>query len=265
MDHHRRNSPLSLLLLIIITTVSDFTAAATFKCTTTPAKCHALIDYITPPHDTTFAAVQSLFEIRNLRMLLGANNLPLSTSPNDTLTARQTLKIPFPCLCKGRKGTGVSNRRPTYKVGKWDKDLHDIATKVFAGVVTGDEIAAANDVSDKEKVHVGMKLWIPLPCSCDDVEGNKVVHYGHVAEPGSSLDGIAATYGASVDVLKEINGFKDGAGLTAGQVLDVPIRACNSSIRDDSVDSKFLVANGTYAFTAHNCVQCNCESSNNWT
>ncbi|CAN1192606.1 LysM domain-containing GPI-anchored protein 2 [Linum perenne] len=262
MDRH---NPLFLHLLILLPTISSFSGAAAFKCTTTPAKCHSLIDYITPPHDTTFAAVQSLFEIRNLRMLLGANNLPLSTSPNDTLTAKQTLKIPFPCLCHGRKGVGVSNKRPMYKVTKRDKDLDAIAAKVFAGVVTGGDIAAVNDVSEKVKVHVGMKLWIPLPCSCDDVEGNKVVHYGHVAEAGSSLEGIAATYGASVDVLKELNGLKDGSGLSPGQVLDVPIRACNSSIRDDSVDSKFLVANGTYAFTAHNCVKCSCDSSNNWT
>ncbi|CAN1307838.1 LysM domain-containing GPI-anchored protein 2 [Linum perenne] len=289
-----RRNPLFLHLLILLPTISSFSGAAAFKCTTTPAKCHSLIDYITPPHETTFAAVQSLFEIRNLRMLLGANNLPLSTSPNDTLTAKQTLKIPFPCLCHGRKGVGVSNKRPMYKVTKWDKDLDEIAAKVFASVVTGGDIAAVNDVSEKVKVHVGMKLWIPLPCSCDDVEGNKVVHYGHVAEAGSSLEGIAATYGASVDVLKELNGLKDGSGLSPGQVLDVPIRgknrifgfcgfvdfemvrsiesvtqlwlaACNSSIRDDSVDSKFLVANGTYAFTAHNCVKCSCDSSNNWT
>ncbi|CAN1770748.1 LysM domain-containing GPI-anchored protein 2 [Linum perenne] len=252
------------LLLVTLSSLSTSpTTAATFKCNTT-SKCYSLIDYISPQNTTTtFAAVQTLFAIRNLRSLLGANNLPLTTPPNQTIPPKQSLRIRFPCICR-RGGAGLSNKLPVYTVKKGD-GLFDIASKVFAGVVTADEIAAVNNVTDKDLIQVGQRLWIPLPCSCDDVDGGKVVHYGHVVEPGSSIDGIAARFGSSVEVLMGVNGLKNGSGLLVGQVLDVPLRACNSSISSNSEDSQMLLANGTYAFTAHNCVRCNCDASNNWT
>ncbi|CAN1134742.1 Protein DETOXIFICATION 45, chloroplastic [Linum perenne] len=263
MDRRRYLPPLFLLLVTLSFLSTSPTTAATFKCNTT-SKCYSLIDYISPQNTTTtFAAVQTLFAIRNLRSLLGANNLPLTTPPNQTIPPKQSLRIRFPCICR-RGGAGLSNKLPVYTVKKGD-GLFDIASKVFAGVVTADEIAAVNNVTDKDLIQVGQRLWIPLPCSCDDVDGGKVVHYGHVVEPGSSIDGIAARFGSSVEVLMGVNGLKNGSGLLVGQVLDVPLRACNSSISSNSEDSQMLLANGTYAFTAHNCVRCNCDASNNWT
>ncbi|CAL1398206.1 unnamed protein product [Linum trigynum] len=254
-----RSNLLALFFIIAATFPVD---ASAFKCGNSPLKCQALIDHITP-EPTTFVEVQTLFAVRNLRTLLGANNLPRSTPPDQKLPAKQTLKIPFPCLC--HRGAGISNKRPVYTVKKGDDGLKDIAEKVFSGTVTDDAIAAANGISEKDPVKVGQKLSIPLPCSCDEVEGRKVIHYGYLAESEISLEAIADRYGVSVPTLTEINGLKDGSTIRAGQLLDVPIRACNSSIRSDSIDSQLLVANGTYVFAAHNCVQCKCDSANNWT
>ncbi|KAL3580878.1 hypothetical protein D5086_018713 [Populus alba] len=257
--------------------------------------------------------------------LKGANNLALSTLPNFTIPAKQPIKIPFTCLCINN--TGLSNKQPIYTVQK-DDGLYHIAAEVFSGLVTYQEIAAVNNVTDVNLIEVGQKLWIPLPCSCDDVDGVKVVHYGHVVEAGSSLEVIAQEYGTSRNTLMKLNGIANDSSLLAGQVLDVPLqgqyvlpscalcvntcagnqsfdsarqcamalilyavrifdsyfptlslgkqgrgsnpkllreRACNSSVRSDSVDSPFLVPNNTYFFTANNCVKCKCAAANNWT
>jgi len=46
--------------------------------------------------------------------------------------------------------------------------------------------------------------------------------------------------------------------------LDVPLRACNSSVNSSSLDYPLLVANGTYVYTANDCVNCKCSSANNY-
>ncbi|CAN1266620.1 LysM domain-containing GPI-anchored protein 2 [Linum perenne] len=259
----RRRSPILLLLITIFTLSTSPTSAASFQCNSSPSKCQSLVDYISPVNTTaTFAAVQTIYSIPDIRSLFGANNLPLSTPPNQTIPPKQSIKIPFPCRCRG--GYGVSDRVPVYTMKKGDV-LDDVAAEVFSGVVIAEEIVAVNNVAGKDLISVGERLWVPLPCNCDDVDGRKVVHYGHVAENGSSVEGIAERFGSSVEALMSVNGLKNGSGLVAGQVLDVPLRACNSSIRPDSEDSQLALANGTYAFAAHNCVQCNCDASNNWT
>uniref|UniRef100_A0A803LG42 Uncharacterized protein n=1 Tax=Chenopodium quinoa TaxID=63459 RepID=A0A803LG42_CHEQI len=65
--------------------------------------------------------------------------------------------------------------------------------------------------------------------------------------------------------LMKVNSISDPKSLIAGQVLDVPIKACSSSINNSSSDSSLLVANGTYVFTANNCVRCSCDKTNNYT
>jgi LysM repeat protein len=119
--------------------------------------------------------------------------------------------------------TGLSNKQPIYTVQK-DDGLYHIAAEVFSGLVTYQEIAAVNNVTDVNLIEVGQELWIPLPCSCDDVDGVKVVHYGHVVEAGSSLEFIAQEYGTSRNTLMKLNGIANGSSLLAGQVLDVPLQ-----------------------------------------
>ncbi|KAF9608633.1 hypothetical protein IFM89_010118 [Coptis chinensis] len=112
---------------------------------------------------------------------------------------------------------------------------------------------------------LGQELVIPLPCSCDDVDGMKVVHYGHVVPMGSTVQQIANDYGTNESVLLSLNGLADANDLKAGAVLDVPLKACTSMISNNSLDYPLLVPNGTYTFTANNCVRCKCDASNNMT
>ncbi|KAJ4829738.1 hypothetical protein Tsubulata_020750 [Turnera subulata] len=259
---------LALVLFCVLPTRSS-SQAAPFKCSST-ATCTALVDYISP-NRTTLAHIQTLFTVRSFRSLLGANNLPPSTSPNTTVEAQRPTKVPFPCVC--RNGTGVSNGKPLYKVVK-DDGLYHIAVEVFSGLVTYQQIAAANNITNVNLILVGQELWIPLPCSCDDVDGAKVVHYGHVVQSGGTLEAIAQDYGTTVPALTRLNNGVNDSSLLAGQVLDVPVKAnnsflvlaaCNSSVRSDSQDYPLLVANNTYIFTAMGCVKCKCDPSNNWT
>ncbi|XP_012067148.1 lysM domain-containing GPI-anchored protein 2 isoform X1 [Jatropha curcas] len=249
-----------LLSLLLFAALATSSLSQPFKCTTS-GQCNALIDYVAP-NSTTISDIRTLFSIKNLRSILGANNLPLSTSPNQTIAAAQTIKIPFPCKCSN--GTGISNKKPIYTVQPGD-GLDHIARDVFSALVTYEQIAAVNNIPDVNKILVGQELQIPLPCSCDDVGGEKVVHYGHVVESGSSLDLIAQEYGTTMTTLMTLNSITNASSLKAGQVLDVPLKACNSSVSTTSIDYPLLVPNGTYFFTANSCVKCNCDAANNWT
>lgn len=92
------------------------------------------------------------------------------------------------------------------------------------GLVTFQEIQAVNNIPDANTIEVGQSLWIPLPCSCDDVDGEKVVHYGHVVAAGSSVEGIAQQYNTSQETLLRLNNLTSPQDLLAGAVLDVPLR-----------------------------------------
>nr|GMC85300.1 lysM domain-containing GPI-anchored protein 2 [Ipomoea batatas] len=220
-----------LLVIIITTTISSLimvveAQSSSFKCSSSNSTCDAIIDYVSP-NTTTLSAVKALFNVKNLRSILGANNLPLTTPPNQTLIANHTLKIPFTCSCAN--GTGTSNKRPVYTVVPGD-GLYHIAAEVFGNLVTDHQIQAANNIKDANLIFVGQKLWIPLPCSCDEVDGQRVLHYGHVVSPGSSVDAIAAQYNTSQDTLLSLNGLTSPKDLKAGAVLDVPLPKIKSSL-----------------------------------
>jgi LysM repeat protein len=79
-------------------------------------------------------------------------------------------------------------------------------------------------LADVNKIEVGKKLRIPLPCSCDDVDGVKVVHYGHLVDAGSTVEGIAEQYGTTSATLLSLNQMTNASELKAAQVLDVPLK-----------------------------------------
>ncbi|XP_010935242.1 chitin elicitor-binding protein [Elaeis guineensis] len=255
-----RHLPFVLLLLLLLAGGSrEGAEAAPFICNATAkALCRALLGYV-PPNATTYAAVKSLFQVRSLRSLIGDNGLPLSTHSSAVVHANSTIRVRFPCSCSN--GTGVSARNhPIYKVKAGD-GLDAIARNVFDGFVTYQDIAAANKIADPDKIEVGQKLWIPLPCSCDPVDGAAVVHYAHLVAAGSSVEGIAAEFGTDEATLLRLNGISDPTKLLAGQVLDVPLRACSSSISNKSADHRLLLTNNSYTLTAKDCVLCSCSSS----
>lgn len=85
------------------------------------------------------------------------------------------------------------------------------------------EIQAVNNISDANLIIVGADLWIPLPCSCDEVGGERVVHYGYVVPGGATLEEIAQEYNTTQDTLLALNGLTS-KDLKAGAVLDVPLQ-----------------------------------------
>ncbi|KAK1273900.1 Chitin elicitor-binding protein [Acorus gramineus] len=247
-----------LRLFLLLAASLSYSSAVQFSCTSSPtATCQSMIGY-TPANSTTLSSVQSLFGVRSLLSLLGANGLPLSASPNQSVPAGSPVRVPIPCACSN--GTGASDREPVYVVKKGD-GLDFIARTIFSGFVKYQEIAAANGIADPNKIQLGQKLRIPLPCSCDDVDGLPTVHYGHVVAAGSTVAQIASAFGTREDTLLRLNGMDGPKKLQAGQILDVPLRACASSIPKKSMDHNLLVPNGSYAITANDCVRCSCSSS----
>ncbi|KAJ0867138.1 putative LysM domain-containing protein [Helianthus annuus] len=256
--------PLIFPTLIILSSIFSPQSTAQdpgFRCTN-PASttCNSLIDYKLP-NTTTLEAITTLFQIKNLRSLLAANNLPITTSKDTVYNAAQTLKIPFPCLCSN--GTGISNRRPIYTVVPNDGLFH-IAAEVFSRLVTFPQIQRVNNIPNADNISVGQRLWIPLPCSCDDVEGEPVLHYGYLVPAGSSVPVIAQQFNTTEGTLLDLNNMTESSELLADSIIDVPLKVCKTSLRNDSMDYPLLVPNNTYIFTANNCVRCECSAANNW-
>ncbi|XP_073127047.1 lysM domain-containing GPI-anchored protein 2 [Henckelia pumila] len=250
---------INLLLLLFLATPP---ATSSFLCASSPAAtCNSLIDYVSP-NATTLSSIQSLFTLPTLTPILAANNLPLSTPPTHRVASKQTIKILFPCICTN--GTGKSHGLPSYKVIHGD-GLYHIAQEVFSGLVTVPQIQEANNISNPDLIIEGQNLSIPLPCSCDDADGQKVVHYGYFVPQGSSVEGIAQRFNTSQDTLLRLNNLNSSKDLMADSILDVPLRACSSVISNNSMDYPLLVPNDTYALTANSCVVCKCDAALQWT
>ncbi|XP_073271575.1 lysM domain-containing GPI-anchored protein 2-like [Primulina huaijiensis] len=247
-----------LLLLFFATPPSSFS----FRCASPKpnASCSSLVDYVSP-NATTLSAIQTLFTLPNLTSILAANNLALSTPSTHHIASQQIIKIPFPCICTN--GNGISNGLPSYTIVGGD-GLYHITAEVFSGLVSVKQIQAANNISNPDLIIEGQNLSILLPCSCDDVDGQKVVHYGHVVPAGSSVEGISQHFNIPKDTLLRLNNLTSPAELMAGSILDVPLRACSSMINNNSMDYPLLVPNDTYALTAGNCVVCKCDAALQW-
>ncbi|KAL9370594.1 hypothetical protein Peur_035734 [Populus x canadensis] len=252
------------IILMCLLVYSSFTtisvAQQAFKCRE-GTTCRSLVGYKSP-NTTSISSIQKLFGVKNLHSLLGANNLRSSTSPNYMIQEQQVIKIPIPCICFN--GTGASNKMPIYTVQP-DDGLYYIASNVFMGLLTYQRIQQVNKIENANEIDVGQELWIPLPCSCEEVEGERVVHYAHLVEEGSTVEEIAEKFGTTNDTLYRLNGIANNSQLIAATAFDVPLKACSSSVRNDSLDFPFLVPNNTYFFTANNCVKCKCDAANNWT
>ncbi|XP_047089359.1 chitin elicitor-binding protein-like [Lolium rigidum] len=249
--------PATVLLLLSLLVAT--TSAANFTCAAPPGTtCQSAIGYRVR-NATTYGALASRFNTTNLAGLLGANNLALTTPPSSRIPANATVSIPFRCLCAGN-GVGQSDHLPIYTVQPQD-GLDAIARNVFDAFVTYQEIATANKIPDVDKINVGQQLWIPLPCSCDQVGGADVMHFAHIVAGGETTSGIAATFGVTESTLLKINNIADPKSLLKDQILDVPLPVCSSSISSTSADHDLRVPNGTYALTAQECIKCSCSSN----
>lgn len=220
MPSARLAAPAAVLLVLLhlaaTATATNFTCSAPRGTT-----CDSAIGYRVP-NATTYGELLARFNTTTLAGLLGANNLALTTPPTTRVRAKDTVLIPFRCLCAGN-GVGQSDHKPVYTVQPQD-GLDAIARNSFDAVVTYQEIATANNITDVNLIKIGQKLWIPLPCSCDPVEGaGDVFHLAHIVDGGESTSGIAATFGVTEDTLLKLNKITDPKSLLAGQILDVPL------------------------------------------
>ncbi|KAI3954849.1 hypothetical protein MKW92_029440 [Papaver armeniacum] len=242
------------ILLLYVATFSSVKSQGFVCKSTTISKCKSVAGYVAP-NATTLANITTLFGVTDFNLLLGANNLPIDTPQSKSVAANETIKIPFTCSCNN--GTGISDRSPVYTVKAGD-GLDHIARNIFSLLVTYQEIAAANKITDSNKIVVGQSLRIPLPCSCDDVDELQVVHYAHVVPPKGTLEMIVDEFGATEESLLKLNNLSDAKELKAESVLDVPLRACTSMVSNASSDYPLLLSDGTYTYSL---IQLYCEPS----
>ncbi|XP_026394642.1 chitin elicitor-binding protein-like [Papaver somniferum] len=228
------------LLVSVLITFSSVKSDEGFDCKS-PAKCISLAGYVSP-NATTYSSIASLFGITNLNFLLGANSLPIGTSPSKSVAAKETVKIPFPCSCNN--GNGISDKTPIYKVKAGD-DLDHIARDIYSLLITYQEIAEANGITNPDKIDAGQNLTIPLPCSCDPVDGNPVVHYAHKVASKETLDMIGKQFGVPEKTLLDLNDLDNAKDLKAESVLDVPLTVCGSMANKTSWEYLSLGSNGT--------------------
>uniref|UniRef100_A0A0E0BK34 LysM domain-containing protein n=1 Tax=Oryza glumipatula TaxID=40148 RepID=A0A0E0BK34_9ORYZ len=218
-----------LLLLCLAMTAS----AVNFTCTVR-ATCQSAIIYTTP-NATTYAELLSRFNTTTIGELLRANGLTYSTdisfAATYTVFGGTIVRVPYRCLCAGDR-VGRSDRRPIYTVQLLD-GLDEIARNVFGfgAFVTYQEIATANNIPDPNRIYVGQELWIPLPCSCDQVDGYNVTHFAYQVQAGDTTSAIAAKFGVRQATLRKINGIHDRTSLLMGQILDVPVPVLSISTR----------------------------------
>lgn len=95
---------------------------------------------------------------------------------------------------------------------------------MFGGLLKNKKISEVNKIRDPALIEPGQRFWIPLPCSCDKLNGQDVVHYAHVVKQGNSLGEIAAQFGTDNTTLAQLNGISGDAQLLADLPLNVPLR-----------------------------------------
>ena len=196
-------------------------SATNFTCASPGTSCRSAIGYAVP-NATTYAELAARFNATTtLAELLGANGLPTGTSPSAPVAARATVRVPFRCRC-GSNGVAHSDGGPVYVVQPQD-GLDHIARDVFGAFVTYQEIATANGIKDVNLIYPGQKLRIPLPCTCDPVDGAAVMHFAYSVAKGDETSGIAARFGVNERTLLTLNKIADPKDLQQGQILDVPL------------------------------------------
>nr|XP_010918231.1 chitin elicitor-binding protein-like [Elaeis guineensis] len=124
--------------------------------------------------------------------LLDDNGLPLSIHSSVAIYANSTIYICFSCFCSNSTDVPARNH-PLYKI-KASNGLDTISCNIFNGFITYEDIAMANKIPNPNKIEVGQKLWIPLPYSCDLMDGATMVHYTHMVVTESSIEGIMAEF-----------------------------------------------------------------------
>ncbi len=173
----------------------------------------------TAPENSTLASVTALFGVSDIDSLLGANDFNLSTPATLALSPGDFLKVPVTCNCIN--GTRQSNST-IYEVMAGD-NLNDIANKTYQGLITYQQIAAANNIVDVNTIEPGQSLVIPFPCGCNPVSDQPVVYLAYPVQRGDIIANISADFGAQMADVLSLNGIANASDLQVGSVLEVPI------------------------------------------
>ncbi|XP_024540884.1 lysM domain-containing GPI-anchored protein 2 [Selaginella moellendorffii] len=232
-------------------------------------KCKSLLGYRIVA-DTRISNVVAMFGVTTDE-ILGSNNYEVAIpEPDDVIIqAQELLRIPVSCACSNgiRRTDSI-----VYSVRQEGETLFSISNEVFGGMVTPLQIFQANsndpggDLSERglnssTEVAIGKRLLIPFPCACNagNFKGIPAMFVSYMVQRGESTFEIASLFDSSVSSVVELNGMQKGSSLAAGDVLEVPIPACESSFDSRAVDYGLMVPNGTYTITADRCVQCSCN------
>lgn len=94
----------------------------------------------------------------------------------------------------------------------------------YGGLVSADQIAAANSINATNRLENGGKLVIPLPCTClNNVRnGETTVYMSFVVREGMSLKSIALEAKTTVSDLETVNGMSHDL-VQPGDVIALPI------------------------------------------
>ncbi|CAL5046687.1 unnamed protein product [Urochloa decumbens] len=241
-------------------------AAAAAKTTIEPCSgadsCPALLGY-TLYADMKVSEVAALFGA-DPAAVLAANALDFASpgAANRILPAGTALRVPTSCSCADGVRKSVSVRYATRPMDT----LGSVADVVFAGLPSADQIRTANGLAAEDPdapLSSGMKLVIPLPCVCFNSTDNNLpaVYLSYVVRVGDTAQSIAGSHATTVTDISNVNAM--GSPIVApGDILAIPLSACASAFPNSASDSGLLVANGTYALTAGNCVECSCGPQN---
>ncbi|HEX7277143.1 MAG TPA: M23 family metallopeptidase [Acidimicrobiales bacterium] len=118
----------------------------------------------------------------------------------------------------GGLALAVSAARSTYTVLPGDT-LSEIAIRLHIPV---DELAAANGISDPNRIVAGQVLVLPASADGTGPASSDADTAGYVVREGDTLSEIADRLGVPLDRLAEANGIEDPDFLREGMVLVLP-------------------------------------------
>ncbi|CAL4885548.1 unnamed protein product [Urochloa decumbens] len=259
-----RASVMAAAMLVAALVVSVSPRGAEAKTTIEPCSgsdsCQALLGY-TLYADMKVSEVAALFAA-DPAALLAANALDFGApgAAHRILPMGLFLRVPTRCSCAGGVRKSVAVR---YAARPGDT-LAAVADGVFAGLASADQIRDENGLvasaADPDApLDPGQRLVVPLPCVCFNASDNNLpaVYLSYVVQVGDTVPAIAASYETTVTDVMNVNAM--GSPVAApGDILAIPLPACASAFPKSASDHGLIVANGTYALTAGNCVQCSC-------
>ncbi|KAE9446478.1 hypothetical protein C3L33_21629, partial [Rhododendron williamsianum] len=236
-------------LSILLANVGSSASKSTIEPCSTTNTCTALLGY-TLPTSLKVSQVSSLFQIDPIS-LLTANSIDISYPDveNHILPPSLFLKIPITCSCVDGIRKSVSTKYTT----RPSDTLSSIASAVYSGLVSADQLKDANSISDPSALDVGQTLVVPLPCVCFNGTDNSLpaVYMSYVVQEDDSLSGIAASYSTTVSDLMDVNAL-GGPAINAGDILAIPLSA-------PFFNSNLMLGNVTWRQSSAGCNVTSCS------